>query len=145
MTIFEYTALKNPEGAKRVVNSFGEKAIRNPQALARQLADKVNKHGEKALYRIASVHPDFKLVSDYVKVNQKDSEEKEEKSSCSCQKENYSNADGNDEVKKAIEDVKRKQELDSVASNSSKEKSDKTELMIIGAVALIGLALVTRN
>lgn len=147
MNLFQYVAYKNPEGAKRVINSYGEKAIKQPDMLAKQLADKVNKHGKEALYRITSVHPDLKLISDYHEVNQPKKEEKEDKP-CTCGKSDYSNADGGEasEVKKVVEDIKRKQELDSVATASQgKERSDKTELMIIGAVALIGLALVTRN
>jgi|DEB0MinimDraft_10_1074344.scaffolds.fasta_scaffold20694_2 hypothetical protein len=148
MNLYQYVAYKNPEGAKRVINSYGEKAIRQPDILAKQLAEKVNKHGKEALYRITSVHPDLKLISDYHEVNAPKVEEKKEDKPCTCGKNDYSSADGAEasEVKKVVEDIKRKQEIDSVASASQKtEKSDRTELMIIGAVALIGLALVTRN
>jgi hypothetical protein len=141
MTIFEYVALNNPNGAKNVVNKFGHKAIRRPDMLARQLADTVNRHGKQAMYEIASVHPDLDLITHFNEFNA----EKEGKSSCGCKdkKEDslFSSAEGQ-AIKKAVEDISRKQE---VAESGKKEKSEKSELLIIGAVAVIGLALVMKK
>lgn len=137
MTLYEYVAYKNPNGAKRVINSYGAKAIRRPDILARQLADVVNKNGKEALYRIASVHPDKELLTHLVEFNNKKKAEEETKS-CSCEEKSFLSADGQ-MIKDAVEDLKRSNE------KSDSGKSDKTELMIIGAVALIGIALVMKN
>jgi methylmalonyl-CoA mutase cobalamin-binding subunit len=67
MTIYEYVALNNPNGAKTVLKSFGVKAVLRPDILAKQLANSVINHGKKSLYRIAAIHPDFELVSEYYK------------------------------------------------------------------------------
>lgn len=145
MTIYEYVALKNPIGAKTVLNSFGEKAVPRPDILARQLADSVKKHGKDALYRIASVHPDLNLLSEYYKQSTKN-----DHTPCECEKCQvtasepvFSSADGQ-EVKKAVEEIKTKQD---VIANTPKEasKSDSKDLMIIGAVAVIALALVMKK
>ena len=141
MTIYEYVAYKNPIGAKTVLNSFGEKAVPRPDILARQLANAVNKHGKDALYRIASVHPDLQLVTEY---NKQALKPKEEDKPCGCEKKEslFSSAEGQ-EIKKAVETISLKQDA---LSNSQKEpKSDKTELMIIGAVVLVSLALVMKR
>lgn len=142
MTIYEYTALNNPIGAKNVLNSFGEKAVPRPDILARQLANAVQKHGKDALYRIASVHPDLELISEYEAANSAHEEPKKESETCGCKKEEsiFSSAEGQ-EIKNAVNDLQRRQDL----SNQPKEKSDSKDLMIIGAVAVIALALITRK
>lgn len=141
MTIYEYVAAKNPIGAKTVLNSFGEKAVPRPDILARQLANSVNKHGKEALFRIASVHPDLNLVTEYNKVANPISKE-----DCGCKEETesvFSSADGQ-ELKKAVEDLSKKQDNPTPAPTPEKS-NDKTELMIIGAVAVIALALITKK
>jgi len=142
MTIFEYIAHSNPEGAKRVINSYGQKAIRRPDMLSRQLADTVNQNGKEALYRIASVHPDLELLAHFNDHNTSEEKGKEEKS-CSCKdkESNFSSAEGQ-AIKQAVEDLSRKQ---SEANKPAENKTEKSELMIIGAVALIGLALVMKK
>ena len=145
MNLYEYVAVKNPVGAKNVLNSFGEKAVPRPDILARQLANSVNKYGKDALFRIASVHPDIQLISEYNKQANKVSDAENEKT-CSCKKETaeslFSSAEGQ-EIKKAVEDLSQKQ---SALANSPKEsKSDSKDLMIIGAVVLVALALITKK
>jgi hypothetical protein len=71
MTIYQYIAYKNPMGAKKVLDSFGMRATRQPEVLARQLAGAVNRHGEQAMYRIASVHPDLELITEFNEYNAK--------------------------------------------------------------------------
>ena len=142
MTIYEYVAEKNPIGAKTVLHSFGEKAVPRPDILARQLANAVNKYGKDALFRIASVHPDLDLVNQYNKVANPPSEE-----DCGCSKEKekesvFSSADG-EQLIKAVEDISKKQESPNPTINE--KSSDKTELMIIGVVAVIALALITKK
>jgi hypothetical protein len=145
MTIYEYVATKNPIGAKTVLNSFGEKAVPRPDILAKQLANAVNKHGKDALFRIASVHPDMQLISEYNKQVNKSSEAVEEKS-CGCEKKEveslFSSAEGQ-EIKKAVETLSLKQ--DTLSNTPKESKSDSKDLMIIGAVAVIALALVMKK
>jgi hypothetical protein len=152
MTIYEYVALKNPNGAKTVLNSFGAKAVRRPDILAKQLAESVNQYGKEALYRIASVHPDLKLVSEYYKQNAK-LKEVDEGKSCGCKEsakdkveDLFSSAEGQ-EIKRAVEDLSLKQ--DQLAKNPTptptEPKSDSKDLMIIGAVVLVALALVMKK
>lgn len=141
-SIFEYIALKNPNGAKEVINSFGSKAIRRPDILAQQLADTVNQHGKTALYRIAAVHPDLQLISHYNDHNASKKLEVEKKSSKSESDSIFSSAEGQ-AIKKAVEDISKQQEI--AKNTTDKPKSEKSELLIIGAVVLIGLALVMKK
>lgn len=145
MTIYEYVAAKNPIGAKTVLNSFGEKAVPRPDILARQLANAVNKHGKDALFRIASVHPDMQLISEYNKQTAQVNEVEEGKS-CGCDKEKsdsiFSSAEGQ-EIKKAVETLSLKQ--DALATPPKEPKSDSKDLMIIGAVVVVALALVMKK
>ena len=138
MTIYEYVAQKNPIGAKNVLNSFGHKAVPRPDILARQLANSVNQYGKEALYRIAAIHPDLELIEHYLD----HSESKEAKSkTVEAEKSLFSSAEGQ-EIKRAVEDIKNNQNS---KNNAPKEKSEKTELLIIGAVVLVALALVLKK
>ena len=133
MTIFEYMASANPNGAKNVINSFGKKANRNPEILAKQLAMCVNKHGQSALYQIALNHPDKALITE---CNMRENEKSEESP--------MSNAEGQ-ELKKLIEDLtdnRRGYKAPTISDRESKKTSESTELFIIGAVAIVGLALI---
>ena len=145
MTLYEYVAVKNPVGAKTVLNSFGEKAVPRPDILARQLANAVNKHGKDALFRIASVHPDMQLISEYNKQANKDSDVVDEKP-CACKKDKvedlFSSAEGQ-EIKKAVENLSLKQ--DALTNTPKESKSDSKDLMIIGAVVVVALALVMKK
>ena len=145
MTIYQYIAYKNPMGAKKVLDSFGMQATRKPEILARQLADSVNRHGKQAMYRIASVHPDLELITNFNAFNDK----KEEKSdSCSCKEKEvslFSSAEGQ-AIKSAVEDIKRSQEVSNQVGGKGKEvRSEKSELLIIGAIAVVSLALILKN
>ena len=145
MTIYEYVAAKNPIGAKTVLNSFGEKAVPRPDILAKQLANAVNKHGKNALFRIAAVHPDMELLKEYQNQINKNNEASEEKS-CGCNKDKeqslFSSAEGQ-EIKKAVEQLSLRQ--DALTTTPKEVKSDSKDLMIIGAVIVVALALVMKN
>jgi hypothetical protein len=136
ITLYEYVADKNPNGAKNVLNSFGKKAVRRPDILAQQLADLVNQRGKEALYRIASVHPDLELISHHNEYKQSQAEKAQAKDSI------FSSAEGQ-EIKRAVDDLKRNHQAP--VSTPQAEKSEKAELMIIGAVVLVGLALVLKK
>ena len=147
-TLYHYVAAKNPVGAKNVLNSFGEKAVPRPDILASQLANCVNRHGKDCLYRIAAVHPDLELVSEYYKHATQN-----ENTPCGCDKGKsedetksvWDSADGQ-EIKKTVEEIKNKQSTQNTNNQTPKEKeSQSRDLMIIGAVAVIALALVMKK
>jgi hypothetical protein len=147
ITIYDYIALKNPNGAKSVLNSFGEKAVRKPDILARQLANTVNKHGKEALFRIASVHPDSSLITEYNKQSNLSVESTKEDKPCGCEKGKdkeslFLSAEGQ-EIKQAVEKLSLKQ--DALTNTPRESKSDSKDLMIIGAVVLVALALVMKK
>ena len=140
MNIYNYVALKNPHGAKDVINSFGKKAIRQPEALAKQLADTVNRHGKEALRRIAAVHPDLELLTAFNENEQSKSKDKP----CKCndkEKSSFSSADGQ-AIKQAVEEISKKQDLSNNTPKEQPVKTDNTNIMILGAVAILGLALI---
>jgi len=134
MNIYQYTAINNPNGSREVVESFGIQADR--RQLAKQLAMVVAKHGNEALSLMASVHPDFSLFQKQI-----DDFKEKIKSDCkgsSSDKELFSNADGQ-QIKNEISSLK-----DSV--NSPKEDSKgKNDLLIIGAILVIGLAIIYKQ
>lgn len=145
MTIFEYVAYKNPHGAKDVLNSFGLKANRNPDTLAKQLAEIVRENGKEALFRITSVHPDLQLVTAYNSAITKNIDATDSNKPCDCHKEKeslFSSAEGQ-EIKKAVENLTQKQDQLSLLPRET--KSDSKDLMIIGAVVVVALALVMRK
>lgn len=148
MTIYEYIAYKNPMAAKKVLDSFNMKATRKPEILSRELADAVNQHGKEAMYRIAAVHPDLELITQFNAHNE--DQEKGKSKTCSCEdkdKDNslFSSAEGQ-AMKSAVEDIKRSQEVSSQVNVGDKGgKSEKSELLIIGAIAVIGLALILKK
>jgi hypothetical protein len=140
MTIYEYMASANPNGAKNVINSFGKKANRRPDILARQLAMCVNEHGKKALYQIALNHPDKELIT------QCNEEEQKSKPETTPELDLMSNAEGQ-EIKKLVEDIKdqAKGPNTMILPKNDEKPSEKTELLIIGAIAIVGLALILKK
>lgn len=146
MTLYHYVAEKNPIGAKKVLNSFGEKAVPRPDILAKQLANCVNQHGKECLYRIAAVHPDLDLVSQYYLQATRNEHTPCECDKCTKEAEKesvWASADGQ-EIKKTVEEIKNKQEAQN--GNAPKtEKSESKDLMILGVVAVIALALVMKK
>ena len=136
MTIYEYIAYKNPHGAKEVLNNFGIKAIRDPKVLSKQLAYVVSKHGKKGLYHIASAHPDLELITHYNEHKNKKTEKPEEKIESP-----FASAEGQ-AIITAVDNIKSNQEM---ARNDKTDKSDKTEMFIIGAVVLVSLALILKK
>jgi len=139
MTIYEYTAINNPNGARNLLGSYGVKPINRPDYLAKQLADLISRTGNDGLYKLGSIHPDFELVKKIVQ-GQVEKEYKEKESE---KEKSFLNADGQ-EIKDTVKEIKAKQEVMGYGngSNSPNINSDKTELMIIGSIALIGLALI---
>jgi hypothetical protein len=131
MNIYQYTAINNPNGARQVVESYGIRADR--KLLPKQLAFVVAKNGEEALSKVASIHPDLPLfqkqIDGFKDKYKKDSEEKS----------NFSNANGQ-QIKDEIKSLK-----DSVTAPKEDNGKGKYELLIIGGIIVLGLAIVFRN
>jgi hypothetical protein len=134
MNIYQYTALNNPNGARQVVESYSIRADR--KLLPKQLAFVVAKHGEEALSKVASIHPDLALFQKQIDgFKEKYKKEGEEKS-------NFSNANGQ-QIKDEIS--KLKDSFHNVDGNKNDNAKTKYELLIIGGVIILGLAIVFRN
>ena len=131
MNIYQYTAINNPNGARQVVESYGIRA--DKKLLPKQLAFVVAKNGEDALNKVASIHPDLPLfqkqIDGFKDKYKKDSEEKS----------NFSNANGQ-QIKDEIKSLK-----DSVTAPKEDTGKGKYELLIIGGIIVLGLAIVFRN
>jgi hypothetical protein len=135
MNIYQYTAINNPNGARAVIESYNLRP--ENKKLSRQLAYVVLKNGEEALNKVASIHPDLglfqKQIDDYKEKIKKDCEDKTS---------SFSSADGQS-IKAEITSLK-----DSV--NGSKQVApdggkSKAELLIIGGIIVIGLAIIFKK
>tara|TARA_R110002020_G_scaffold44348_2_gene127986 strand:- start:2327 stop:2737 length:411 start_codon:yes stop_codon:yes gene_type:complete len=136
MNIYEYTAINNPLGAKKIINHYGQQAIRRPDILARQLASCVAKNGKQALLMMCEVHPDYELIREYTEYQaKKEAEDLRLKNP-------FSSIEG----KEIIESVKElKNKAVAPLTGAENGKNEKTELLIIGGVILVSLALITKK
>lgn len=134
MNVYQYTALNNPQGSTDMVESYGIRAIRHPKHLAKQLALVVAKHRDSALGKLAEIHPDVPLFQkqiDDFKVKIKSESEKNNSS--------FSNFIDGQTIKSDIASLQ-----DKVSTTPETGKS-KTELLIIGGVIVIGLAIIFKK
>lgn len=132
MNVYYYTALMNPYGCKSFVEGYGLRAERNPQILAKQVAHCVSTGREDALDKFASIHPDIELFQggiDKIKAGY----EKEKKD---FMEKHFFNANGQS-MKSDIDRIR-----DSV---SNREGSGSKDLLIVGGLMLVGLALVLKR
>lgn len=133
MNIYQYTALNNPNGARQVVESYSIRP--DKKLLPKQLAFVVAKHGEEALSKVASIHPDLPLFQKQIdNFKEKIKKEHEEKS-------NFSNANGQ-QIKDEIKSLK--DSFQNIDGDKDKGKA-KYELLIIGGVIILGLAIIFKN
>lgn len=128
MTIFEYTAINNPNATAQVVSHYGMKPDR--RFLAKQLATCVARDRQNGEEVLSSIHPDLPLFQKQVdKLKGKWKSESEAK-----EKELFSNFLGFGSNKQETPKVEVKE-----------ESKSKQELMIIGGVILIGLAIIFKK
>lgn len=117
ITVYDYTADNNPSESRRIVAGFGIKPHPNPRILARQLAECVNRYGDEAAEMIKDIHPDADLFE------------------CNCKDQKsiqvHSNIDGQ-AIKNEISSIR-----DKVA--------DKSELLIVGGIVVVALALILKK
>lgn len=143
MNIYQYTALNNPDGSMKVVESYGIQALRNPKQLGKQLAMIVAKNGDEALNKVASIHPDLPLFQKQID----DFKAKIKKESESNSMNNFSNFVDGQSLKNDISSIKDKMYSADGSSTANIEASHRTksELLIIGGVIVIGLAIIFKN
>lgn len=135
MNYYHYLALENPSGVASILSEYGIKPARNIKQLSKQLTQCVNRHGEDCLYKTTLIHPDRELMLDAFKVEIEKEKPKKEEVSNACGCSNFSNANANgQEIKKVVENIG--------FSNATGDPSKKTELLIVGGVVLIALALI---
>ena len=137
MTIYDYCAYKNPQGAAKVISSFGMQPVRtNPKDLGRQLAFCAKRNGGEALRRIILIHPDRELFEFERKQLAKKEELKSNASGCGC-----SNANG-EEKPTASETV----EVEKIrASNEKESKLLSQNNLVIGGMIVLGLAIIMKK
>lgn len=139
MNVYEYTALNNPSNSAELVASYNVRPERNHRRLGKQLASLVNKYGEEALDKIASIHPDLplfqKAIDDYKAKIKAESDSKQQA---------YNNFVTDGQALKNDVAYLKATGIDS--STATATESHKTrDLLIIGSVLLIGLAIVMKK
>lgn len=136
MNVYEYTASKNPKGASQLVQEYNLRPERHPRGLARQLSYCVERDRANALTKLASIHPDNGLFYGIVQEVKTGYEKQlvEQKSELDKM---FSNMNGQ-EIKSEIAQLK---------SDLPKQtdQSKKTEILMIGAVIIISLALILKK
>lgn len=126
MNVYQYVATNNPSGASQVVSHYGMKPDR--KHLAKQLASAIGRDRENGLKFLSSIHPDLPLFQkhvDDIKDKWKNDFEKKEK-------EIFTNFLGSDKNKETKVEVKE-------------ESKSKQELMIIGGVVILALAIIFKK
>lgn len=128
MNYYNYLALENPMGCASLLSEYGVKPARNVKQLSKQLSQCVNDNGEECLYKTTLIHPDRELMMEAFNVEKEKKEVKKEP--------DYSNANANgQEIKKVIEQI-------GFSNAIGDAQNKKTELLIVGGVVLIALALI---
>jgi len=63
-TVYDYVAIKNPQGAKQICEAFGYR-VTNSRDMSQNLKTLVNNEGEEAIKMIMDFHPDKEIILDY--------------------------------------------------------------------------------
>ena len=129
MNLFEYIALNNRAGASSVTSHYNMPPANTPEELASQLAVCVQQDGENALAMMASIHPDLELIEKATK-----KPESKDSNITELLQSHFSNANGQ-AVKNDIQHLKEKVE----SGNTNKE------LLIIGGIVVLGLAIIMKK
>ena len=132
MTLYDYTAMKNPQGASQVIASYGVRPHGHPQVMAKQLAQLVRRDGERALKAISDVHPDLQLFQGQIDSFKEKIKGDSHSNACGCS--NFANADGQT-IKSEVASIKEE-----VASGKSSK-----DMLIMGGIIVLGLALILRK
>ena len=133
MNIYQYTAINNPRGAHELLSSSGIRAHQNPSVMAKQLAQMVKTGREPALRQLADIHPDTGLFQEILDGYK----EKYKKECLSKRNSEYANADGQ-ALKSEMANLQGE-----VRNGTDKDKSK--ELLIMGGIIVLGLALILKK
>lgn len=132
MNVYEYIAHRNPSGSRQVISSYDIRPSNNTNELSRQLGFCVARGGQSALDKVAKIHPDYNLIEEQVKA------------SIVPEKNSHSNSCGCGGCSAAFNNANGQEMKADVKSRLSGEKTSLTELMVVGSLGLIGLALVLK-
>lgn len=131
MNIYQYVAFNRPIDSATILGNAGIRPSRDKRELSKQLYMFVQNGGEKAWMQIARIHPDLplfeKLNENALKFEKENMKTKEYSNACGCS--NFSNTDGQS----------MKNEI------ASKLESNRSEILIVGGVVLLGLALILKK
>ena len=154
MTLYNYIVNSNGLEVAKIVRKYGIEPSKNRDELVSQIATVVFNHREDALLDIAMIHPDKELIE----LAFKNSEEYVNAVSDNDSK-NTELGLISDEIKsinKTIKENNKPPLIDTTKSvvreqptvvrvNESQRTNDKTELLIVGFIAVIGLALILKK
>jgi hypothetical protein len=133
MNVFEYVAHNNQNGAAQMVQVYNLRPERDKKMLARQVAYCVKRDRDHALKMLAKIHPDADLFTSEMN-EMKLGYEKKISESQSKLEELFTNMNG-----QAI-----KGEVASLKSPEA-EQSKKSELLMVGGIIIISLALILKK
>jgi hypothetical protein len=133
MNRYEYVALTNPRGASKMVSMYNLTPDRNPRVLAKQMAYCVSRDPEQAKFIFAKIHPDRDVFEQEINTIKAALDNDRNKLT-----EMFSNMNGQ-AMKREVEQLKN---FDGDSTASSNKRS---ELLIIGGIILISLALVLKK
>lgn len=134
MTTYQYVALNNPQGAANMVQVYNLRPDRHPKALAAQMEYCVQRDGERARSLLSQIHPDFQLFQSQIE-NVKQTADKQIAEKESKLQELFSNMNGQ----------AMKAQVENMNNIEGQTKNNRTELLMIGGIILIGLALVLKR
>ena len=135
MNVYQYTALKNPQGSFELLTSNGIRAHQNPKVMAKQLAQMVRSGRESAIRQLADIHPDLSLFQGIL-----DGYKEKYKKECLSKRDSeYANANGQ-AIKSEMANLQGEVKQD---TNSPNDKSK--DLLIMGGIIVLGLALILKK
>jgi hypothetical protein len=134
---YNYMAMEAPLDSQAFVNRYGMTPSNDPLALAEQLQEIVVQGGDPALKQLALIHPDKELL---FQTNSFSGANNFSNASGNCG--SYQNCGGCSGGYSSANGQSIKSELDRAINGT---KRDNTELLIIGGVVLISLALIFKG
>lgn len=145
MTVYDYIAQRNPNGARNVLSQFGyslkyPKQAQNAKYMGNNLLQLVQREGEPALRAIMDIHPDKGVIMETFQA--------EESKDCGCHKNNgnsnqYMNFDGmKDSILASAVIQSQNNSNNSANNNESNKLSAQSSAMIIAGSIFIATSIV---
>lgn len=135
MSVYNYVAESNPNGAKQIINSFGYEVL-STNNLGQSLNELVVQVGEPALEKIMQAHPDKDIILEMFSK----SNNSIKSSGCGCKKcqENnghYLNASGSDSTNPSTSNL----------TSNTTTLAHQTNVILIVATIFIATALIIKK